>query len=141
MKKLLIVFCALAVGTGFMACATGDVSSKMSYYHGQTIPDQFFKILRSSAEEVVFEITVDFKVIHMYHILIDENGKPVSEGWYTTRKTGQSYTAAMKPKPGMVFQAGKKYRLCIGSESPEKVFITTSSYPCAADYEFTLEIK
>lgn len=141
MKKLLTLAFVLAMAIGFMACAPSDVSSKMSFYHGQTIPDQFFKILRSAAEEIVFEITVDFKVIHMYHILLDENGKPVSEGWYRTTKMGQSYTAAMKPKTGMAFEAGKKYRLCIGSESPEKVFIATSSYPCTAEYEFTLEIK
>jgi len=141
MKKLMPIAFVLAMAMGFMACASGDVSSRMSFYHGQTIPDQFFKILQNSPEEVVFEIKVDFKVIHMYHILLDENGKPVSEGWYTTTKMGQSYTVAMKPKTGMVFEAGKKYRLCIGSESPEKVFISTSSYPCIADYEFTLEIK
>jgi len=141
MKKILFLAALGLAVIGAWSCGSSDVSSKMNFYHGQTIPDQFFKILRSSAEEVVFEITVDFKVIHMYHVLLDESGKPVSEGWYTTTKMGQSYTAAMKPKPGMAFESGKKYRLCIGSESPEKVFISTSSYPCTADYEFTLEIK
>jgi len=141
MKKILVMAGIGLAVIGAWSCGSSDVSSKMNFYHGQTVPDLFFKILKSSAEEVVFEITVDFKVTHMYHLLLDESGKPVSEGWYSTRKIGQSYIVSMKPKPGMVFENGKKYRLCIGNESPEKVFIHTSNYKCAADYEFTLEIK
>jgi len=141
MKKIIIVAAIGLALIGAWSCGSSDVSSRMNFYHGQTIPDQYFKVLRSSPEEVVFEIQVDFKGVHMYHILLGENGKPVSEGWYPTTKIGQSYAIAMKPKTGMVFEAGKKYRLCIGNESPEKVFYSTSSYRCVADYEFILTIK
>jgi len=110
----------------------------MNFYHGQKIPDQFFSVKNWSAGEITFEIKVDFKVIHMYHILLDENGKPVSEGFFSAVKIGASYSVVMKPKPGLAFEAAKKYRLCIGAESPEKTFITTNSYPCMADYEFVL---
>lgn len=141
MKKLLPLAFILAIATGFMSCAAGDVSSKMSFYHGQTIPDEFFKVTEWSPDRVAFEIRVDFKIVHMYHVLLDENGKPLAEGWFKVIKMGAAYTAVMNPKPGRTFEAGKKYRLCVGSESPEKVFITTSSYPCVSDYEFVLTEK
>jgi len=140
MRTVLFIALAAAVVLGAMACASGgDVSSKMSFYHGQTIPEEFFKVTDWSADHIAFEIRVDFKVVHMYHVVLDEGGKPVSEGWYQTVKIGAAYTAVMKPKPGASFEAGKKYRLCIGSESPEKVFITSSSYPCMSDFEFVLK--
>jgi len=126
---------------GSFACSSADVSSKMTFYHGQTIPGQFFKVVRSSPQEIEFEIKVDFKQVHMYHLILDENGKPVSEGWQPTTKIGQAYTLVMKPKAGDLFVEGKKYRLCIGSESPEKVFVTSNNYPCVADYEFVLAKK
>jgi hypothetical protein len=123
---------------GAFACSTADVSSRMTYYHGQTIPAQFFKVVRYSPQEIEFEIKVDFKEVHMYHLVLDENGKPVSEKWQLTTKIGPAYTVVMKPKKGAFFEEGRKYRLCIGSESPEKVFVTSDNYPCVADYEFEL---
>lgn len=141
MKKALAAAVALAISLGTFACSSGDVSSKMNFYHGQKIPDQFFSVKNWTPAEVTFEIKVDFKVIHMYHILLDEIGKPVSEGFFSTTKIGTSYTVIMKAKPGLSFEAAKKYRLCIGAESPEKIFITTNSYPCMADYDFILENK
>lgn len=138
-KTILVSIIGLAV-VGALGCASsGDVSSKMSFYHGQTIPDEFFRVVEWSADHVTFEVRVDFKIIHMYHVLLDDSGKPVAEGWFKTIKMGAGYTVTMKPKPGLAFEAGKNYRLCIGSESPEKVFITTSSYPCVSDYAFTLK--
>ena len=140
MRKIILVSIIGLAVIGALGCASGgDVSSKMSFYHGQTIPDEFFRVVEWAADHITFEIRVDFKIIHMYHVLLDDSGKPVSEGWFKTIKMGAVYTATMKPKPGLAFEAGKKYRLCIGSESPEKVFITTSSYPCVSDYAFTLK--
>jgi len=140
MKKIILVSIIGLAVIGALGCASGgDVSSKMSFYHGQTIPDEFFRVVEWAADHITFEIRVDFKIVHMYHVLLDDSGKPVSEGWFKTIKMGAVYSVTMKPKPGLAFEAGKNYRLCIGSESPEKVFITTSSYPCVSDYAFTLK--
>ncbi len=130
----------LIVALAALSCASGgDVTSRMTFYHGQTIPDEFFKVTSWTPQDITFEIAVNFRVIHMYHILLDESGKPVAEGWYSTAKVGRAYTADMKVKPGKTLEAGKKYRLCVGAESPEKVYITTNNYPCMSDYEFTLK--
>jgi hypothetical protein len=136
-------FCHLLfiLTAGSFACSSADVSSKMSFYHGQTVPRQFFKVVRYSPQEVEFEIRVDFQQVHMYHIVLDENGKPLSEGWHLTTKLGPTYKVVMKAKKGAVFQEDKKYRLCIGNESPEKVFVTSNNYQCLADYEFVLSKK
>lgn len=141
MVRARFIFVLGIIVLGAFACSTGDVSSKMTFYHGQTIPQQFFRIVRYSPQEIEFEIKVDFKGVHMYHLVLDGNGKPVSEGWQPTTKIGQAYTVVMKPKKDAVFEEGKKYRLCIGNESPEKVFVTSNNYPCVADYEFVLPKK
>jgi hypothetical protein len=139
MKRTASLLAAAAAVLVLLSCSSGGgVTSKMTFYHGQTIPDQFFRVIRWSPSEVEFEIKVDFKVIHMYHIILDAADRPIAEGWFSTKRTGTAYTVAMKPIPGQAFEAGKPYRLCIGSESPEKVYITTSNYRCVADYEFTL---
>jgi hypothetical protein len=131
----------LILTLGSCACSSADVSSRMNFYHGQTIPAQFFKVVRHSAQEIEFEIKVDFKQVPMYHIILDENGKPLSEGWHLTTRIGPAYQVVMKPKRGRLFQEGKKYRLCIGSENPEEVFVTCNNYQCIADYEFVLPEK
>lgn len=141
MKKALFGAMALAICLGTFACGSGDVSSKMNFYHGQKIPDQFFKLVSYSAEEVTFLIQVDFKSVQMYHILLDANGKPVAEGWYPTAYIGTGYTLSLKPKKGDLLQEGKTYRLCIGRSHPEEVFVTSSNYRCLADYEFVLGNK
>jgi len=138
MRKAFCLAATLAMALGALSCSSGDVSSKMNFYHGQKIPDQFFKVVSYSAEEVVFEILVDFKSIQMYHVLLDASGKPVAEGWFPTVKIGSGYTLSMKLKKGAPLQEGKAYRLCIGRSSPEEVFVTSSSYRCLADYEFIL---
>lgn len=141
MKAAFFAAIVVSIILGAVSCASGDISSQMIFYHGQTIPDEFFKVTDWAPDHIAIEIAVDFKVVHMYHLLLDEQGKPVAEGWFKTVKLGTAYTVVMQPKPGLAFEAGKKYRLCIGSESPEKVFITTSSYPCLSDYEFVLTGK
>ena len=141
MAKARGLYLLLVPALGFFACSGTDVSSRMSFYHGQTIQSQFFKVVRYSPQEIEFDIRVDFQQVHMYHLVLDENGRPLSEGWHLTTKVGSTYRVVMKAKKGAVFQEGKKYRLCIGSESPEKVFVTTSNYLCLADYEFVLSKK
>jgi hypothetical protein len=141
MKKKLSAAALCLVSSLCFSCASSDVSSRMNYYHGQTIPDQFFKVLRWSPDAVELEIKVDFKAVHMYHIILDENDRPLSEAWLPTAMIGSAYTVVMKPKEGLFFEAGKKYRLCIGTDNPEEVFVTSSNYPCVADYEFVLTMK
>lgn len=141
MKRAFIAALTVSVFLGAMSCASNNVSSSMNYSHGQTIPDQFFKVVRWSQDEIQLEIRVDFKAVHKYHIILDETGEPVSEGWFPTTMIGTAYTLVMKIKPGLAFEAGKKYRLCIGSDNPEEVFVTSSNYRCVADYEFVLTMK
>jgi hypothetical protein len=140
-KKAGPVSLVLFLVLGIFSCSSTDVSSKMNFYHGQTIPDQFFRVVRSSAEAIEFEIKVDFGQVHMYHLVLDENGIPLSEGWRLTTKIGTAYTVVMKAKKGKIFERGKKYRLCIGSQNPQEVFVTSNNYQCAADYVFVLPEK
>ena len=141
MKRAFFAALSVSIFLGAMSCASNNVSSIMNYSHGQTIPDQFFKVVRWSKGDIQLEIRVDFKTVHMYHIILDETGEPVSEGWFPTTKVGTAYTVAMKIKPGLTLEAGKRYRLCIGNDNPEEVFVTSSNYSCVADYEFVLTMK
>jgi hypothetical protein len=142
MKKALVIMAAvfiIFVVLGTMSCAPGDVSSQLQYYHGQKIPDEFFRVTEWAPDHIAFTIWVDFKDNPMYHLLLDENGKPMAEGWFKTVRIGSSYSLLMKPKPGMAFEAGKKYRLCIGNNSPEVVFHFSGNYRCESEYEFVLK--
>jgi hypothetical protein len=140
MKTNLGTAVLMAVFALCMSCASNDISSKMTYYHGQKIPDEFFALIEWAPDHVSFEIRVDFKTDQMYHLILDESGVPLSEGWYPTVIVGRSYTVTMKSKPGSAFEAEKRYRLCIGGKNPEEVYITSNNYRCSADYEFALKV-
>jgi len=137
--QLMKLSVAIAVA-GCVSCA-GASKAKMTYYHEKNIPAQYFGVIRWTPQEIEFSIRVDFSETHLYHLVLDGND-PVAEGWFsTTRSQGQPYTVALKAKKGLLFSPGKKYRLCIGNESPEAVFVYRSSYQCLADFEFTLSDK
>jgi hypothetical protein len=123
------------------ACSTYKSSPQMNYYHGQNIPEGFIKVLKASPEEIRFEVRVKFVQKQMYHLILEGNA-PVSEGWASTQRAGgESYNVTMKPKEGSVFEAGKTYRLCIGAQNPQAVQMTTSNYPCVADFVFVFQEK
>jgi hypothetical protein len=139
MKKYLMIILLLLISAALVSCSLSGNRAKMTFYHGQKIPDQFIRVLNYTAEEIEFEIRVDFKQTHLYHIVLDGEN-PIAEGWLPTAKTESAfYTLKMKAKKGCQFQVGKKYRLCIGDRSPEEVFVHSSNYRCIADYEFVLQ--
>jgi hypothetical protein len=140
MKYHLTKFFIIMIAAGGIGCAGGS-KAKMIFYHEKNVPAQYIEVARWTPQEIEFSIWVDFKESHLYHLVLDENN-PVAEGWFPTTKTkGQPYTVTLKAKEGLAFSPGKKYRLCVGSENPEAVFVYRSSYLCLADYEFILSEK
>ena len=123
------------------ACSTYKSSPQMNYYHGQNIPEGFINVLKASPGEITFQVRVKFVQKQMYHLVLDGNA-PVSEGWASTQRAGgESYNVTMKPKEGQMFEVGKTYRLCIGVQNPQAVQMTTTNYPCVADYVFVFQEK
>jgi hypothetical protein len=123
------------------ACSTYQSKPEMTYYHGQNIPEGFITVLRASPAEIEFEIRVKFVEQKLYHLVLDGN-QPVSEGWFpTNRAGGMTYTVTMKPSGGQTFEPGKTYRLCIGVQNPQAVQMTSSNYPCLADFTFVFSEK
>lgn len=138
MKKYLMIIPLLLISVALISCTAGK-RAQMKFYHSQKIPDEFIRVTNHTAEELEFEIRVNFMQAHLYHIVLDEEN-PISEGWFPTAKTNSAfYTVKMKAKKDCQFQTGKKYRLCIGTNNPEEVFVHSSNYRCIADYEFVLQ--
>jgi hypothetical protein len=131
---------ALAI-LGLIGCAGERAKPALIYYHGQTPQDVFFEVVGYTPQEIEFKIKVKFGLKYMYHLILEDN-EPLAEGWYVTILGAEdAYRLLIKAKKGVVFEAGKRYRLCIGSESPEYVARYRSSYHCTVDYEFVLPAK
>ena len=124
------------------ACSgTYRSSPQLTYYHGPNVPAEYFKILTASPGAITFEIRIEFELRKMYHLLLDGN-EPVAQGWFnTTRAGGQVYTVTLTPEKGKTFEAGKTYRLCIGTQSPQAVQMESSRYNCKVDYTFVFKEK
>lgn len=134
-----MIILLLLISLGLISCTSAGQRAKMKFYHGQKIPDQYIRVVNHTAEEIEFEIRVNFLQTHLYHIVLDGED-PISEGWFSTAKTDSAfYTLKMKAKKDCQFQPGKKYRLCIGTTNPEEVFVYSSNYRCKVDYEFVLQ--
>lgn len=132
----------LAAGALWLAAcsATYKAEPKLTYYHGQKVPDMYISIVKASPGEIEFEIRVKFAV-KMYHLVLDGD-EPVAQGWFSTeRGGGESYTVKMRPAEGKSFESGRSYRLCIGSQSPEAVQMSSNNYLCQVDYTFVFQIK
>lgn len=124
---------------GFVACTSIHSSANMNYYHGKTIPAEFFRVVSHTSTEITFEVRVRFLQTQLYHLVLDGN-VPLAEGWFPTMKADkQSYEVTLKAKPGVEFVAGKLYRFCIGEQNPEYVSVHSTNYQCTADYEFMLD--
>ncbi len=141
MRCTIIKGLAVLAVLGLVACLRERPKPALDYYHGQIPQDFYFKIVGYTPKEIEFEIKVNFGSRYMYHLILEGN-EPLAEGWHVTvLSVEQSYKLIMKAKKGVVFQPGKKYRLCIGNKSPEEVARYRRSYQCAADYEFVLPQK
>lgn len=130
-----------AVALVLAACSsTYKASPQMDYYHGPNVPEGHVSVLKASPGEITFEVRIKFPSKQMYHLVLDGN-TPVAEGWFSTvRAGGESYEVTLKPKQGLLYEAGKTYRLCIGSQNPQQVQMTSSSYQCLVDHTFVLEL-
>jgi len=129
---------AVLAVAGFFGCSGERPKPALIYYHGLTPQDEYFEVVRYTPQEIEFNIKVKFAARYMYHLVLEEN-EPLAEGWHITILGAEdAYRLIMKAKKGIVFEAGKSYRLCIGNESPEDVARYRSSYRCAVDYKFVL---
>ncbi len=141
MKKSSLALAAIAVAAALTAACSSTYQSRpqMEYYRGQNIPEGFVRVVSWSPTQVQFGLRVNFKESHLYHLVLDGNA-PVAEGWFpTTRTVSGEYDVTLKAGKDMTFQAGKPYRLCIGINNPQAVQMTSSSYRCIAEYDFTLK--
>jgi hypothetical protein len=127
---------------GLAACSSYQAKPKMTYYHGQNVPPGYIEVVRASAAEIKFRIRVEFRERHLYHILLDGND-PLVEGWFPTNRMAgsEAYHVTFKLPEGKRLEAGRTYRLCIGSRNPEEVQVESSQYRCIADYVFVFQAK
>jgi hypothetical protein len=141
MKSIIVKGLGILAILGLIGCAGERAKPAMTYYHGQTPQDAYFEVVGYTPQEIEFRIKVKFASKYMYHLIL-EGDEPLAEGWYLTIVDAEdSYRLAIKAKEGIVFEAGKNYRLCIGNESPEYVARYRSSYHCTVDYAFVLPPK
>lgn len=123
------------------ACSTYKAKPQLHYYHGQNVPEGYIKVVRATAEEIEFQIRVEFSETRLYHLVL-EGDDPVAEGWFSTLRTGgQSYNVTIKPSKGLAFEPGKTYRLCVGQQNPQAVQMSSNNYQCIVDYTFVFQEK
>lgn len=132
----------ICLALGLAACSPYRAKPKMTYYHGQNVPEGYIEVVRASAAEIEFRIRVEFGQRHLYHLLLD-GSEPLAEGWFPTNRMAgsEAYHVTFKLPEGKRFEAGKSYRLCIGSKNPEEVQMTSSNYRCLVDYSFVFAVK
>ncbi len=135
------IFVLITAGVLIVSCASPQ-KSKMRFYRGAQPPSEYFGVIRSSPDEIEFQIRVEFMESHLYHLVLDGEA-PIAEGWFPTVRLGatNAYSVKMKAKKGIKFIPGKTYRLCIGRTSPDAVLVYSNSYNCLVDYEFILPEK
>ena len=73
--KVLIL---LSLAFGLAACSPYQAKPKMTYYHGQNVPEGYIEVVRASAAEIEFRVRVEFSERHLYHLLLDGNEPPAS---------------------------------------------------------------
>src|SRR4030042_6064159 len=141
MKIIQLKGLAVLAVLGLAACAGERAKPALTFYHGQTPQEAYFQVVGYAPQEIEFKIKVKFGEKYMYHLIL-QGDEPLAEGWYATILGAEdSYRLIMKAKKGVVFEAGKNYRLCIGNESPEYVARYRNSYQCTVDYVFVLPPK
>ena len=132
----------ISLALGVAACSPYRAKPKMTYYHGQNVPEGYIEVVRASAAEIEFRIRVEFSQRHLYHLLLDGN-EPLAEGWFPTNRMAgsEAYPVTFKLREGVRLEAGKTYRLCIGTQNPEAVQMETSNYRCLVEYTFIFQAK
>jgi hypothetical protein len=137
-KSMVLISFAL----GLVACSPYREKPKLTYYHGQNVPEGYIQVVRASATEIEFKIRVEFSQRHLYHLLLGGND-PLAEGWFPTNRMAgsEAYTVTFKLPEGKRLAAGKTYRLCIGTQNPEAVQLESSNYRCVVDYSFVFAVK
>lgn len=137
-KTVVLISLALILA----ACSPYQAKPKMTYYHGQNVPEGYIQVDRASAAEIEFRIRVEFSQRHLYHLLLDGND-PLAEGWFPTNRMAgsEAYTVTFRLPEGKRLVAGKTYRLCIGVQSPEAVQMETTNYRCLVDHSFVFAVK
>ncbi len=136
--RIKTVLCT-AVCLGLMTCASPG-GGNLNLSRGQQIPAEFVSIQEFSAASVTIHIRVRFTQESLYHIITDEAGHYISEGWFRTSRDGTGkYTVTMKAKGRLSFETGKRYLLCIGTQHPDQVRLRTNNYPCMANAWFILK--
>ncbi|MDI6698674.1 MAG: hypothetical protein QME85_07035 [Candidatus Saccharicenans sp.] len=140
-KKLAVFIFSLVILLFLASCFSYKKTPQLHYYRGPNVPAEFINIVRATPDEIEFVLRVKFPEKKLYHLILDGD-QPVAEGWYSTvRADGNSYNLVMKIKPGLTFETGKTYRLCIGQQSPEYVQLESNNYQCIAEYVFVFEEK
>ena len=134
------VLLPVVVTFGLSACSFYQSEPKLNYFRGQNPPEGFIQVVKATETEVEFRILLEFKESHLYHLILDGN-QPLAEGWFPTRRVGdsQAYHVVLKTKKDRRLEPGKTYRLCIGGQNPEAVQIQSSSYRCLVDFEFVFQ--
>lgn len=137
-KTMVLVSLALVLG----ACSPYRAKPQMTYYHGQNVPEGYIEVVRASAAEIEFKIRVEFSQRHLYHLLLDGND-PLAEGWFPTNRMAgsEAYGVTFKLPEGKHLEAGKTYRLCIGTQNPEAVQMESNNYRCLVDFSFVFAVK
>lgn len=130
----------IALALVWAACSVYQAKPEMTYFHGQNVPEGYIQVLRASAGEVEFQIRVEFSQRHLYHLLLDGN-KPLAEGWFPTNRMAgsEAYRVTLKLPEGVRLEAGRSYRLCIGTQNPQAVQMETNNYRCLVDYTFVFQ--
>src|SRR4030065_1923498 len=138
MKSTIVKGLGILAVLGLIGGAAERAKPALTYYHGQTPQEAYFEVVGYTPQQIEFKIKVKFASKYMYHLIL-EGDEPLAEGWYVTILGAEdSYRLIMKAKKGVVFEAGKDYRLCIGNESPEYVARYRNSYQCTGDSGFVL---
>lgn len=142
MKKLLSVFFILALSLGAMFCTS---SKKLDFYRGASVRPIYISVTTDfTPEEIGFRVEMYGRPDYLYHIVLNEDGERISEGWFRTRAVDtRAYVVSMKAKEGFSFEQGKVYHLCVGQKHPDiveygKSHYRTNNYPCTIYWEFTL---
>jgi hypothetical protein len=145
MRRPLSIFLAfLFVAIGLTSSCSSYKDQKVKLYTGM----QPIKVDISVIDFASNFIELKIKIIEhrklqskwLYHIIEDDQGNFVSEGWYpTTISDTATYSIKIKAKNGYSFESGKEYALCIGMQNPEATIRSSNNYKCEIYQKFTID--
>jgi len=137
--KVKILICLTAC-LGLAFCVSSGGGGDMNISRGQQIPPQFISVEQFSSESVTIQIRVKFTQESLYHIVTDEEGRFISQGWFRTSRDGTGrYTITMEAEGDFLYEEGKRYLLCISTVHPDQVRHQSNNYQCMSNAWFILE--